>query len=139
MPSRKQLEEFITSFNAIANEAVLMAERHLPLNTPELPGQPSSNDAKPDNAPESGVQGGPEGDDLDFGAFLDTIPDDLSVPEGDGIPEDLLSGFADEIERGRAGTDADIPPSDSADLDDNSFQVREFRLVYLKMVILMDG
>ncbi|MDR0390132.1 MAG: CDK5RAP3 family protein, partial [Spirochaetaceae bacterium] len=148
MPSRKQLEEFTSSFKAIANEAVLMAERHLPFNAMEPP-ERDPPDAAPEsraNSPQgalggqedfglAGDSGAPpenagfsgdslEGDegDLDFGAFLDTIPDDLSVPEVPddeaGIPDDLLSGFADEIESeapangSPAETTADTPAED---------------------------
>jgi tetratricopeptide (TPR) repeat protein len=182
MPSLKQLEEFKNAFRTIGNEEMALADQNLqpedyalpdsepaPL-PPELaggtppgvsagafPGAPPGG-ARPADAPDvtvSGEAAGPDlgGDnDFDFGAFLDTIPDDLSPPEdggeaggagqadaaapgltgddftqddftqddftGDdftqddsapGIPGDLLSGFADDIEAGLTGLE-DVPP-----------------------------
>jgi tetratricopeptide (TPR) repeat protein len=95
MPSLKQLKEFKISFLDIGREAAVLAERHLPDNDLSLP------DSEPAAPPEPAAAKGPDvpqtdaavpalGDDgFDFGTFLDTIPDDLSVPFPDlpDIPE----------------------------------------------------
>ena len=144
MPSLKELEEFKQSFRTIGNEAGVTAERGLPFNDLPLPDTEPQGDPFADRAPVSRPDSGPTdlfqdpvddspvntdfdpqdenpaSGDFDFGAFLDTIPDDLSMPEADppappagdagdidfddGLG-DLLSGFADDIEEGRAETD----------------------------------
>jgi tetratricopeptide (TPR) repeat protein len=153
MPSLKQLEQFKTSFQNIGDEAAVLAERHLPpddlalpltepvplagMDIPEEDTRLEGPDLSFDTpaAPESGgIQDDAAGD-FDFGAFIDTIPDDLSMPapdipagtpEGSGFdmpgegtddfnfPDNLLDGFADEIEtersRGEEPLSSESPP-----------------------------
>ena len=70
-------------------------------------------------------------EDIDFGSLVDAIPDDLSPPdsavpaEGEpfedaaGFPPDLLDGFADEIEAGRAESELpeEVPADDAVESD----------------------
>jgi tetratricopeptide (TPR) repeat protein len=68
----------------------------------------------------------PDAGDFDFSDLLDTIPDNIPGEEAQGdqgeenfeVPEDLLAGFADEMEAERAPEDSgepEIPPEFSAD------------------------
>jgi hypothetical protein len=97
MPSLKQLKEFKLSFLDIGKEATVLGERHLPDNDLPLPDSEPVAPPEPAAAAEEGLDA-PEtdaaapalgDDDFDFGTFLDTIPDDLSVPAPDlpDIPE----------------------------------------------------
>ncbi|MFP3089503.1 tetratricopeptide repeat protein [Treponema sp. TIM-1] len=146
MPSLKQLEEFKTSFRDIGNEAVVLARQNIPID--DLP-LPTTEPIIPPEAPEPAA---PEGDmdfpladeappgegetalageeDFDFGAFLDTIPDDLSLPVPDipdipdippqtgdddfNAPDSLLEGLTGDIETPEADS-ADLPPDSMAD------------------------
>jgi len=84
----------------------------------------------------SGEPGAPSQEDMDFGSFIDNIPDDFSAAENPspqnqeeadssesdtedfGLPPDLLDGFADEIEAERASpSNDDIENQDLDSLD----------------------
>ncbi|MDR2110107.1 MAG: tetratricopeptide repeat protein [Spirochaetaceae bacterium] len=146
MPSLKQLEDFKNSFQNIGNEPLVLAEEHLPFTgfplpdsepavPPEEPApepdsalsEPDSNFYPPPQTPDIRAEAVP--DNFDFGAFLDTIPDDLSMPPPDvpnaasggaapeeaddfNFPDTLLDGFADEIEAEQSQPD---PPGASED------------------------
>ncbi len=144
MPSIKELEEFKQTFRTIGNEAGASAERGMVYNDLPLPDtEPVGNPFAGSTAPPGPGGGFPpdlfsgtpaeentgsgedlQGDgDFDFGAFLDTIPDDLTEASSQpGSPNmgsadddmdfndglgDLLSGFADDIEAERAKPDDD--------------------------------
>jgi tetratricopeptide (TPR) repeat protein len=106
MPSLKELEDFKTSFRKIGNEAAVLAAQNLPMDDLPLPDSepspsPFTDDAAPgplpgtfeadfpdfpdlpDEAAGDELSGEDPGDDFDFGAFLDTIPDDLPAPAFD--------------------------------------------------------
>jgi tetratricopeptide (TPR) repeat protein len=101
MPSLKQLEEFKFSFGAIGNETSIRKAENIPQDELLLPD--SEPAAMPSPAPGEAPGGtgdvppsppdeapGASGDeDFDFSAFLDTIPDDLVMPDSD------LSGPSD--------------------------------------------
>jgi tetratricopeptide (TPR) repeat protein len=121
MPTIKELEEFTQTFRTIGNEAGISADRgesyiDLPLPETEPAGDPFANATAPSNSENN--------QNFDFGAFLDTIPDDFKENTSeenssnnedsdensdfnDGLG-DLLSGFADEIEA--AQNEPDYPP-----------------------------
>lgn len=136
MPSLRELEQFRDSFRAIGGEATILAERGLrpvELELPETDGVP--NEEK-----------GEDSTNFDFGAFLDSIPDDLGKVEGESgfsmdtagsgepgvdepvippqeedsglFPQDLLSGLADEIENERAGSSKEGEAEEVASLED---------------------
>ncbi|MDR2029546.1 MAG: tetratricopeptide repeat protein [Treponema sp.] len=141
MPSLKQLEEFKTSFRDIGDEAAVLARQNLPIDDLPLPdSEPVIPPAAPEPAPpeaaeardfgmeEAGGLASPpetdetspaeadDGDDFDFGAFLDTIPDDLSLPVPDipdlpppedddfNAPDGLLDGLTGDAEPPEAGS-----------------------------------
>jgi tetratricopeptide (TPR) repeat protein len=121
MPSLQQLENFKASFLNIGNEAAVLAEQRLSPDNLPLP------DTEPVPLPEMEDAGGeesgpdldfslPAGDeetgagDIDFGAFLDTIPDNLVPPPDIDIPDDFAA--ADEAVPGAGdfpGGDFDFP------------------------------
>jgi hypothetical protein len=145
MPTIKQLEEFTEHFRTIGNEASLTAGRGEPYNALPLPEtEPAGNSfaeaevSAPENLSNDSahIDAAPI-DDFDFGAYLDTLPDDLQEhPNGtdssntenidsadldnadvdpadldpfnfDDGLGDLLSGFADDIES--VQNEPDIP------------------------------
>ncbi|MDR0589873.1 MAG: hypothetical protein LBG25_04955, partial [Spirochaetaceae bacterium] len=129
MPSLKQLEEFKTSFLDIGSEAATLARQNIPIDDLPLPTSepvipreipkaavPEAGEGKDSGAMEmdSGQFPSVEGEDLDFGAFLDTIPDDLSVPPPD-IPDIPPPEEEDYNAPDRLPDDREIPEADSAD------------------------
>jgi len=115
MPSLQDLEQFRTSFRAIGEEAAIRAQRGESFTDLELPETEGVGEGAGEAAAEDIFSAPKEDADLDFSAFLDSIPDDLSTPppemprgpppedESEGtLPEDLLSGFAAEIEAEQA-------------------------------------
>jgi tetratricopeptide (TPR) repeat protein len=148
MPSLQQLDEFKTSFRNIGNEAAVLAGQNisyqdLPLPDSE-PESPPSLDAPPAGPDPSAADDPLIMDDFAFNDFLNTSPDDLPAPPepdlGGGdpgadaaddnedftIPEDLLSGFADEISKDESDDvpvaeesgDIDFPPEDEFTIPD---------------------
>lgn len=86
MPSLQELEQFRASFRAVGGESTTLAAR----------GEFYADFELPDETEEASAG-------MDFGAFLDSVPDALEHPVDEGvIPEDLLSGFAEEIEAERS-------------------------------------
>ncbi|MDR2403556.1 MAG: tetratricopeptide repeat protein [Spirochaetaceae bacterium] len=169
MPSLKQLEEFKNTFLNVGNEAGILASRNMlpeqyPLPDSEasgpLPDELRNRGASPDKAfvqedlfseaenpaVDSAAMAGEEDsafpapdDALDFSAFLNTIPDDLSFPPvedsgaeagtpgedesgsadaGFGIPDELLADFAEDIEKAQGDTGISDAP-DSGDFPGN--------------------
>lgn len=119
MPTIKELEEFTQYFRTLGNEVVLSVGRGEPYNDLPLPDtEPVGNLFADAKAPSEsgGTPAENSQNDTDWGAFLDSIPDDLqenSVPNkevdyNDGLG-DLLSGFAEDIEAER------FHPEDTAD------------------------
>lgn len=167
MPSLRELEQFRDSFRTIGGEASILAERGLrpvELELPQIDGVPADN-LPTDTALSGGVLSdglfdnnvpseGPSDESMnfDFGAFLDTIPDDLGKgglglepepgpqfsmdssenPKAEGgepvippesedsgmFPQDLLSGFAEEIENERAGASKEEESGAMAPVED---------------------
>jgi tetratricopeptide (TPR) repeat protein len=106
MPSLKALEDFKLFFRTLGNEEAVLAAQNVPVDDLALPDAepsappPSFSPAPPpddggipafpddltgDGPPEPDFEAG-DGDDFDFSAFLDTIPDDLPLP-GPELPE----------------------------------------------------
>ncbi|MDR2629671.1 MAG: tetratricopeptide repeat protein [Spirochaetaceae bacterium] len=154
MPSLKQLEEFKTSFRDIGNEAAVLARQNIPIDDLPLPDSepivppvstepaaPAAEAPYQDSETESGLSVSPEADetalpadeDFDFSDFLDTIPDDLSLPvpnipdisppaadednftladDDFNAPDTLLDGLADDVETPEAGPVDLSPESD---------------------------
>ncbi|MDR0656855.1 MAG: tetratricopeptide repeat protein [Treponema sp.] len=81
------------------------------LNLGETPGIPA------------GTEGDDEGGDIDFGAFLDTIPDDLPIPGTEDIP--AASGAEDALPEDIPGSSGfgDLPgfPEESVETPDPGF------------------
>ncbi|MDR2500554.1 MAG: tetratricopeptide repeat protein [Treponema sp.] len=96
MPSLKQLEAFRKSFFTLGNEPAVLAEQHMIPEDFSLPGAeppappPPRREAPGGNGPVKPEDPEPApaalGDDLDFSAFLDTIPDDPAPPSKDAEP-----------------------------------------------------
>jgi tetratricopeptide (TPR) repeat protein len=92
MPSLKQLEEFKFSFGSIGNENAIrnslnIPQEDLPLPDSEpaampspAPGGPDTGDLDGRSSPLDEAPKVSEDEDFDFSAFLDTIPDDFSMP-----------------------------------------------------------
>jgi tetratricopeptide (TPR) repeat protein len=98
---------------------------------------PDFDDMVPAGAAGTGLSSGagdqaaasPDAGDFDFSDFLDTIPDDIPGEEAQGdkgeddldFPQDLLAGFADEVEAGRApgnsGESEALPDFSTEDVD----------------------
>ncbi|GHT66192.1 hypothetical protein FACS1894110_09440 [Spirochaetia bacterium] len=148
MPSLRALQEFKYSFGNIGGEPAALAAQHIPLEdfplpdheaakpAPKLaPAESPAGTAAPDSA-DAGLLSDADAD-LDFGAFLDTIPDDLpdisegagepaseaeSAPETDNddfaIPDDLLNGLADDVESGTPDIPVEEPAGESVDIPD---------------------
>jgi tetratricopeptide (TPR) repeat protein len=131
MPSLNALKEFRDSFNNLAGEKEVLANRNQPFNDLELPDTepvpletppagasdaeetpaeaPSSGEF--DNAPpdEDSALDGAGGGDFDFSDFLDTTPTDITPPPIDDIlPSDDLEQEAAESPEPAAGN-FDIP------------------------------
>lgn len=123
MPGIEDLDRFKKSFRTIGDEAAVLAQRGERLQDLPLPEESIDEDLAslleaPPSENEETEFGQPEGiepvesdpgteqsadEGFDFGAFIDSIPEDLSPPPDDGesepnVPEDLLAGFADELE-----------------------------------------
>ncbi len=147
MPGIQDLDRFKTSFRTIGDEAAVLASRGEQFDDLPLPEDKIDEDLAslldaelPETAEEEPAPIGPEetatGEDegFDFGAFLDSIPEDLpqgeaSEPEESGIPEDLLAGFADDIEAAAeeaAGEESVPPPEEPAPED--AFEFPDFDL-----------
>jgi tetratricopeptide (TPR) repeat protein len=120
MPSLKQLKEFKQSFLDIGREGAALLEQNLSGDDLPLP------DSEPVVPPEPAGTGAGESaaafedDEFDFGTFLDTIPDDLSVPDP-GLP-DIPEAAGDAP---LPPDDGDIPPVtedvESPDADSGDF------------------
>ena len=155
MPAIEDLERFKTSFRNLGGEPSTLASQGEPYE--DLPMPVQGMDADLASLLETGdaefaAEPVPssEADSFDFGAFLDSIPEnspdaseapevtqetggetadampfDLDLEtetpaavetgpaqaeEDFGLPSDLLAGFADEVEAGRAAGDEDAPP-----------------------------
>jgi tetratricopeptide (TPR) repeat protein len=125
MPTLKQLEEFKTSFLDIGNEAVVLAKQNIPRD--ELP-LPDSEPLVPPAAPAAGEDAALGDEDFNFGDFLDTIPDDLSVPVSDlpdipDLPDDaFFSDLGPAFEEGDSPPDAGLPGAIPPGTEENDFQ-----------------
>ncbi|MDR0688865.1 MAG: tetratricopeptide repeat protein [Spirochaetaceae bacterium] len=151
MPSLKQLKEFKLSFLDIGREGAALFEQNipdddlpLPDSEPVAPPPPAETGAGLDGADAAGLDGDglePDAEEFDFSTFLDTIPDDLSIPDpglpdipeaagpapdglpGDGLPppvEDDEFKDSDALLRGLAD-DVESPPADSGPAGSGDF------------------
>ncbi|MDR2363254.1 MAG: hypothetical protein LBD65_02430, partial [Spirochaetaceae bacterium] len=110
MPSLQQLKEFKLSFLDIGREGAAPLEQNLPGNDLPLPDSEPLAPPPPAETANSETADGETADgetlpafgdeEFDFGSFLDTIPDDLSVPDP-GLPDIP-----------EAAGDAPVPPDD---------------------------
>ncbi|MDR2313558.1 MAG: tetratricopeptide repeat protein [Spirochaetaceae bacterium] len=168
MPSLEQLEEFKSSFKDVANEALIMGKNQLPMENVELPdtAPPSPFPEGLERPPDTGTPGLPDlNQDLpppDFSGFdtegdfglsdligtEDILSGSGEVPGGEpgGMPEDLLSGFAEDLETGGlpanddaggragpAGTENETP----AGTDFSGFDLPEFPDIDLSQAVDM--
>ncbi|MDR2185517.1 MAG: tetratricopeptide repeat protein [Treponema sp.] len=130
MPSLQQLENFKVSFLNIGNEAAVLAERRLAADNLPLPDTEPVPMPEPENAgggkPDPGFplpgaeDGGDNAGDFDFGAFLDTIPDDLVPPPEADIPDDFTTAdFGADESAPDAGGTGDFPGVFDAETGDS--------------------
>jgi tetratricopeptide (TPR) repeat protein len=141
MPSLKQLEEFQESFLNMGRERELMAAlRQMPEDYPLPENEPAGPDPVEAETAASGPSAGesaPAEDDspddfslttedgeLDFGAFLNTAPGDLGVPE----PEDTVdesSGAPPETpaDKGSGAPSETVPAAGGDDADNDAGDV----------------
>jgi tetratricopeptide (TPR) repeat protein len=138
MPSLQQLEKFKVSFLNIGNEAAVLAEQHLsaddfplpdtePVPMPEMENAGGGEEPVPAfDFPSLGTEGGESGTgDFDFGAFLNTIPDDLVPPPDADIPDDsaVVDLGADETVSGTGDSSGDFDTG--GELGDFGFPAEE--------------
>ncbi|MDR0624080.1 MAG: tetratricopeptide repeat protein [Treponema sp.] len=115
MPSLQALQEFKTSFNNLGDELSVRKAENLAFEDLELPG--SEPEVSTGGSPLPGPSAkAPEGDDADFLALLDTIPDDLASPAGEPETDFFEPGTGPETPEGEAEASepepADLPPMD---------------------------
>jgi tetratricopeptide (TPR) repeat protein len=111
MPSLSELEKFKASFQHLGGQKADLIGRNLPYddlplpeNEPEPLPVPEEAPAEPELTDEE-FDGTEPGDDMDFGAFLDSQPDELPEPPATDIPQDelyapegLLSNLSEELD-----------------------------------------